>query len=99
MNQAAVSAIENNCVAEKTKDRYNSGAYQFIMWLYKNRETSPDVLRPRVVEQMEEIEGREGLTDAKKTKLTRKLVVEGWLKKMERTDPTLLPCRRDQVDV
>ena len=91
MNTNAVSLIENNCVAEKTKDRYNSGAYQFIIWLYKSQDTAPDLLRPRLLVQIGELEERADLTESKKKKAIRELIVTGWLKKMDRKDPQRCP--------
>ena len=91
MNSSAVSAIENNCVAKKTKDRYNSSNYHFIMWLYANQATCPGLLRPLLIEQINQLQAREDLTEKKKKTAVRKLVVEQWLQKMERTNPELCP--------
>ena len=86
----AVSAIENNCIAAATKDRYASSNYQFIMWLYNHRATFPDLLRPLLVEQLNQIKEAE-MAEGRKTKLMRNLIKKEWLEKMERTDPEKCP--------
>ncbi len=91
MNKAAVSEIENNCIAEKTKDRYNSSNYQFIIWLYDNRNEFPNVLRARLIEEIEAVEGRAEMNEKKKKAQIRRIIVGGWLKKMKRTNPNACP--------
>ena len=78
-----VSNIENNCISLKTKRRYHSTAYAFIIWAYHN---NCGILRPEFSEQVDAV-----LLVPRSTLAQRKalqiLVITQWLDKMEHHRP------------
>jgi hypothetical protein len=52
-NASSIATIENNCIAKKTKDRYNSSNFNFIMWLYENKATFEGFLRPELLVELD----------------------------------------------
>jgi hypothetical protein len=83
-NASSIASIENNCIAKKTKDRYNSSNFNFIMWLYENRATYEGFLRPELLVELDVVMNDMGLSETKKKTKARKVVVQGWLMKMVR---------------
>ena len=94
-----VSAIEKNCIAPRTKQRYHSTLFQFIIWLYKNKADYPELLREAVYDGIRNIEEDEVNTNARKrNQKIRKFIVKDWLEKMERTNPLLCPVDTTKID-
>ena len=83
-NASSIATIENNCIARKTKDRYNSSNFNFIMWLYENKATFEGFLRPELLVELDIIMNDAAIPGKKKKTKARKVVVEGWLAKMVR---------------
>ena len=83
-NASSIATIENNCIAKKTKDRYNSSNFNFIMWLYENKATYEGFLRPEVMVELDRVMNDTGIPGKKKKTKARKVVVEGWLAQMVR---------------
>ena len=77
-----VESIENNNVAIRTKERYNSTIFGFVMWLYNNRATFEGYLRPGVVTQIQGVLFDTTMTPKQRKKKLRWNVVDGWCKKM-----------------
>jgi len=87
-----VSAIENNCISARTKLRYSSTNFAFILWLHEHHR---HVLRPVIVDQIDAV-----ITDdprVLRVKRLRKIIIDDWLNKMERTNPELCPVDMMQV--
>jgi hypothetical protein len=99
MNAESITAIENNCIAKKTKDRYNSSNFNLIMWLYKNRATYIDFLRAELLVELDRVMSEPGISEKKKKSKARKVVVHGWLSKMVRKtiDDGLNQCPIDMT--
>ncbi len=51
----SVAQLENNCIAKKTKSRYNSTNYQFVLWLYNNRDTYEGFLCPALIASIDQV--------------------------------------------
>jgi hypothetical protein len=80
----AISAIENNCIAANTKQRYNCTNHDFVMWLYLHRATFTGLLQPELVQQLDSVMNDNNIEEKKKKKITRRIVVNDWLQKMVR---------------
>ena len=78
-----VSNIENNCISLKTKRRYHSTVYTFIIWAYYNHR---GILRPEFSEQVDAVLLVPRSTSAQRNAL-RTLLITQWLDKMERRQP------------
>ena len=78
-----LSNIKNNSISLKTKRRYHSTAYAFIIWAYHNHR---GILRPEFSEQVDAV-----LLVPRSTSAQRKafwtLVITQWLDKMEHHQP------------
>ena len=61
-----IAAIEGNCKAPQTKQRYNSTNHEFIYWLYHLREDYPDMLKEELVEELEAIDATSNSEKIKK---------------------------------
>jgi len=84
-NNDSISAIENNCISVNTKKRYSSTNFAFILWLH---EKHPHLLRDSLRDQIASVVS----TDPKvRMKRLRKIIIENWLEKMQRTNPELCP--------
>jgi len=84
-NSCPISAIENNCIAANTKKRYSSTNFAFILWLH---EKYPDLLRPSLRDEIASVVS----TDHKvRMRSLRKIIIENWLEKMQRTNPERCP--------
>ena len=95
--EVAVSAIENNFLANNTKRRYASSNYNFVLWLYGKRNVLPDILRPAVIDEMHRIENNTTLSDKKKKKEWRKLIVDEWFNGMQLGNAALCPVDMNKI--
>ena len=93
-----VESIENNNVAIRTKQRYNSTIFGFVMWLYNHRDMYEGYLRGEVVEQIQAVLFDTSIEMKKRKKKLRWTVVEGWCQKMSRQRPENCPIDMAKVD-
>ena len=93
-----VESIENNNVAVRTKARYNSTVFGFVMWLYNKRDVYEGYLRDEVVEQLQAVLFDTSIDIRKRKKKLRWTVVEQWCQKMSRQRPENCPVLMNKVD-
>ena len=86
-----VESIENNNVAIRTKQRYNSTIFGFVMWLYNHRDMYEGYLRGEVVEQIQAVLFDTSIEMKKRKKKLRWTVVEGWCQKCLDRDQRTVP--------
>ena len=93
-----VESIENNNVAIRTKDRYHSTIFGFVMWLYNHREAYEGYLRPEVVAEIQAVLFDTTIPIKQRRKKLRRAVVDQWCKKMSRQRPENCPVLMEKVD-
>ena len=93
-----IESIENNNVAVRTKARYNSTIFGFVMWLYNKREEYEGYLRDKVVEQIQGVLFDTSIEIWKQKKKLRWTVVEQWCQKTSRQRPENCPVLMNKVD-
>ena len=93
-----VEQIENNNVAFRTKTRYHSTIFGFIMWLYNNRETYEGFLRPGVVSDIQAVLFDTTILMKRRKKQLWAVVVNNWCRNMSRQRPENCPVLMEKVD-
>lgn len=91
VSPAAVSIIENNSISLRTKKRYASTNFGFILWLYEDH---PEMLRPLFHDEIASVPNN---ASAAQRLRDLRVVVNRWLENMQRTNPELCPVDMTQV--
>lgn len=91
ISAAAVSFIENNSISLRTKKRYASTNFGFILWLYEHH---PDKLHPAIREELAAVPPN--ISSAQQMRDLR-AIVNRWLDNMQRTSPERCPVDMTQV--
>ena len=91
VSAAAVSIIVNNSISQRTKKRYASTNFAFILWLYEHH---PEMLRPRFRDEIASVPNN---TSAAQRLRGLRAIVNRWLDNMQRTNPELCPVDMQQV--
>ena len=73
---AAVAEVERAALAPKTRERYSSSNYQYILWLMQHR---PQLVHPELVEEVEEMTMSPILTPIEKKNNIRDRIKKVWL--------------------
>ena len=92
---STVIAIESNSKAAKTKARYNCTNYLFILWVYDNRATYPDSIRPAFLPGLDEARSRDRQARTSKNTYFRQTVI----KLLDDTNPSANNCPLDMKNV
>ena len=93
-----VETIENNNVAIRTKERYHSTIFGFVMWLYNHRNDYEGFLRPAVVTDIQTVLFDTTILPKQRKKMLQRVVVEKWCQKMSRQRPENCPVLMEKVD-
>jgi len=91
VSPAAVSIIENNSISQRTKKRYASTNFGFILWLHEHH---PEMLRPHFRDEIASVPNN---TSAQQQLRDLRAIVNRWLDNMQRTNPELCPVDMQQV--
>lgn len=91
MSTSAISAIENNSISLRTKKRYASTNFGFILWLYEHH---PEVLRPTLRQEITSVPL--DIPAPRRIKALRQ-IANTWFDNMQRTNPDLCPVDMTKV--
>ena len=89
----SIAQLESNCVAKKTKHRYHSTNFHFVLWLHEHH---PDYVKVAVREAITIIKATtEHQPKSKQDAQLRRLIVDGYLAKVVKNEDEYMPIHLD----